>query len=66
MRETKPYWYHNTAYLMEPYLVFLHFPKATLKNMSVSDRAGKDEKPHPGFFLNLFFLSLEPHSLVAW
>ena len=23
---TKPYWYHNTAYSMEPYFVSLHFP----------------------------------------
>ena len=26
MKETKPYWYHNTAYLMEPYFVYLDFP----------------------------------------
>ena len=25
MEEAKPYWYHNTAYLMEPYFVCLHF-----------------------------------------
>ena len=25
MKETKPYWYHNTAYSMEPYFVYLHF-----------------------------------------
>ena len=26
MKETKPYWYHNTAYSMEPYFVYLDFP----------------------------------------
>ena len=26
MKETKLYWYHNTAYSMDPYFVCLHFP----------------------------------------
>ena len=26
MKETKPYWYHNTAFSMEPYFACLHFP----------------------------------------
>ena len=26
MKETKPYWYHNTAYLMEQHFVCLDFP----------------------------------------
>ena len=26
MKETKPYWYHNTAYSLEPYFVSLDFP----------------------------------------
>ena len=26
MKETKLYWYHNTAYSMKPYIVYLHFP----------------------------------------
>ena len=26
MKGTKPSWYHNTAYTMEPYFVCLHFP----------------------------------------
>ena len=27
MKETKPYWYHNTAHSMEPYFVYLGFSK---------------------------------------
>ena len=26
MKETKSFWYHNTAYSMEPYFVCLDFP----------------------------------------
>ena len=26
MKETKPYWYHNMAYSIEPYFVSLDFP----------------------------------------
>ena len=26
MKGTRPYWYHNMAYSMEPYFVCLHFP----------------------------------------
>ena len=26
MKETKPYWYHNTVYSMESYFVCLDFP----------------------------------------
>ena len=33
MKETKPYWYHNTAYSMEPYFVRLDFPNL-LKDLS--------------------------------
>ena len=33
MKETKPYWYHNTAYSMEQYFVSLDFP-----NLLTSER----------------------------
>ena len=26
MKGTKTYWYHNTAYSVAPYFVYLHFP----------------------------------------
>ena len=26
MKETKAYWYHNTAYSVERYFVYFHFP----------------------------------------
>ena len=26
MKETKLYWYHNSAYSMEPYFICLYFP----------------------------------------
>ena len=26
MKETKPYWYHNTAYSRAPYFICCHFP----------------------------------------
>ena len=42
MKETKPYWYHNPAYLMEPYFVCLHFPNLLKQlptgNNSVAER----------------------------
>ena len=36
MKETKPYWYHNTAYSMEQYFVRLNFPNL-LKDLYTLD-----------------------------
>ena len=42
MKETKPYWYHKTAYSMEPYFVCIDFPNLSLHQIInyVKDKIG--------------------------
>ena len=37
MKETKPYWYADMAYSMEPYFVCLHFPNLLKAHTHLAD-----------------------------
>ena len=36
MKETKPYWYHNTAYSIASYLVYHDFPNLLTQRLEVN------------------------------
>ena len=44
MKETKPYWYADMAYSMEPYFVCLHFPNLLKAHTHLADFQTTDAK----------------------
>ena len=37
MKEAKPYWFHNMAYSMEPYFVYIDFPNLIIVNSNITE-----------------------------